>query len=271
MNRQRGSTLFELVTVMAVVAIFAAIAVPSAAHVGSVVSSAEGARRLALVLRAAQAEAQSRSASVRVEVDANGCYLVTIGQESLMSGRLGAHVDEHVSERRHRVQWPGVGVPAGVVEPSRRPLQRGGCDDVAHGHRPVVGMRAMRLNVQSRLARGGSAGFTLLEVVVAGGILLLTIAAVTFCVVNVSRAGARLERSMDADRAVRQVAQRLRLLPYCASSYPQAANESDTHAGDLIAAVFPHADSCAEHPGGPLHCGRRWGGGAGRLLCDAAE
>ena len=92
MNRQMGSTLFELVTVMAVIAIFAAIAVPSAAHVGSVVSSAEGARRLAFVLRAAQAEAQSRSASVRVEVDANGCYLVTVGQESLMSGRLGARV-----------------------------------------------------------------------------------------------------------------------------------------------------------------------------------
>jgi Tfp pilus assembly protein FimT len=92
MNRQKGSSLFELVTVMAVVATFAAIAVPSAAHVGSVVSSAEGARRLALVLRVAQAEAQSRSASVRVEVDASGCYLVTVGQESLMSGRLGARV-----------------------------------------------------------------------------------------------------------------------------------------------------------------------------------
>jgi prepilin-type N-terminal cleavage/methylation domain-containing protein len=92
MSRQRGSTLFELVTVMAVVGIFAGIAVPSAAHVGSVVSSAEGARRLALVLRVAQAEAQSRSASVRVEVDASGWYLVAFGQEPLMSGRLGARV-----------------------------------------------------------------------------------------------------------------------------------------------------------------------------------
>jgi hypothetical protein len=106
----------------------------------------------------------------------------------------------------------------------------------------------MRLNVQSRLARGGRAGFALLEVVVAGGILLLTIAAVTFCLVNVSRAGARLERSMDADRAVRQVAQRLRLLPYCAGSYPQAASASDPHAGDLIAAVFPHADPSQNTP-----------------------
>ena len=92
MQRQRGSTLFELVTVMAVVAVFAAVAVPSAAHVGSVVSSAEGARRLALVLRAAQAEAQSRSAAVRVEVDGSGSYLVTVGGESLITGYLGARV-----------------------------------------------------------------------------------------------------------------------------------------------------------------------------------
>jgi prepilin-type N-terminal cleavage/methylation domain-containing protein len=90
--RQNGSTLFELVTVMAVVAIFASIAVPSAAHVGSAVSSAEGARRLALVLRAAQAEAQSRSSSVLVEVDGAGSYVVTAGHERLMSGRLGARV-----------------------------------------------------------------------------------------------------------------------------------------------------------------------------------
>jgi type II secretory pathway pseudopilin PulG len=109
-------------------------------------------------------------------------------------------------------------------------------------------MRAMRLNVQSRPARGGSTGFTLLEVVVAGGILLLTIAAVTFCVVNVSRAGARLESSMDADRAVRQVAQRLRLLSYCAGAYPKAANGPETDAGDLIATVFPHADPAQNIP-----------------------
>jgi hypothetical protein len=74
------------------VAIFAAVAVPSAARVGSSVSSAEGARRLALVLRAAQAEAQSRSASVRVEVDNGGGYVVTAGLERLMSGCLGARV-----------------------------------------------------------------------------------------------------------------------------------------------------------------------------------
>lgn len=92
MQRQRGSTLFELVTVMAVVAVFAAVAVPSAAHVGSAVSGAEGARRLALVLRAAQAEAESRGAACLVEVGADGDYEVSTGGTRLMSGRLGAPV-----------------------------------------------------------------------------------------------------------------------------------------------------------------------------------
>ena len=92
MLRQRGSTLFELVTVLAVVAVFAAIAVPSAAHVGSAVSGAEGARRLALVLRAAQAQAQSRGEALQVEVGADGDYEVSSGGARLMSGRLGAPV-----------------------------------------------------------------------------------------------------------------------------------------------------------------------------------
>jgi type II secretory pathway pseudopilin PulG len=105
-ERQEGSTLFELVTVMAVVAIFAAVAVPSAVHVGSAVSSAEGARRLALVLRAAQAEAQSRAAAVCVNVDGHGVYSVTVGAERLMSGHLGARVTS---------TYPG-----GIIEFSRR-------------------------------------------------------------------------------------------------------------------------------------------------------
>jgi hypothetical protein len=139
-------------------------------------------------------------------------------------------------------------VPARVVEPSRRPLQRARCRDVAHGDSPVVGMRAVRLKARSRPVRGVSTGFTLLEVVVAGGILLLTIAAVTLCVVNVSRAGARLERSMDADRAVRRVAQRLRLLPFCSASFPRVAAEPGAGQGDLVSSVFPHADPAQNTP-----------------------
>ena len=99
MLRQSGSTLLELVTVMAVVTVFAAIAVPSAAHVGSAISGAEGARRLALVLRAAQSEAQSRGAAVLVEVSAAGDYEVSAGAALLMSGRLGTPVTSTYPER----------------------------------------------------------------------------------------------------------------------------------------------------------------------------
>jgi prepilin-type N-terminal cleavage/methylation domain-containing protein len=94
MGGKRGSTLFELVTVMAVVAIFAAVAVPGAAHVRSSVSAGQGARRLALVLRAAQAESQSRFERVRVHVSAGGDYTVTGAHAGLlMSGELGTAVE----------------------------------------------------------------------------------------------------------------------------------------------------------------------------------
>jgi type II secretory pathway pseudopilin PulG len=84
--------MLEMVAVLAVVAVLAAIAVPSAARVHAGVSAAEAARRLALVLRVAQAEAQSRDAAVLVEVGGGGDYVVTSAGERLMSGRLRAAV-----------------------------------------------------------------------------------------------------------------------------------------------------------------------------------
>ena len=131
MERQSGSTLFELLTVMAVAAVFASIAVPSAARMGAAVSGAEGARRLALVLRAAQAEAQSRSASVRVEVDGGGAYVVTAGSERLMSGSLGTRVAS---------TYPG-----GVLEFSRRGWAGlPGSSSPRAGHFSVQGITADR-------------------------------------------------------------------------------------------------------------------------------
>jgi type II secretory pathway pseudopilin PulG len=84
-------------------------------------------------------------------------------------------------------------------------------------------------------------GFTLLEVVVAAGLLLMTVAAVTGCVTAVSRGGTRLQASMDADRAVRTVADRLRGLPFCATAYPDPGAPRGLAAADLVAAVYPHA------------------------------
>jgi hypothetical protein len=99
------------------------------------------------------------------------------------------------------------------------------------------------MRLTARVVRRGQAGagFSLLEVVIASALLLITIAAVTTCVVSISRAGTRLGETMNRDRAVRAVADRLGALPFCADSYPQINAESANPAGDLVAAVFPHA------------------------------
>jgi hypothetical protein len=85
------------------------------------------------------------------------------------------------------------------------------------------------------------AGFSLLEVVVAAALLLLTVTATTACVTAVSRAGQRLEGEMAADRALASVTARLRCLPFCPSALPAPAAECGPGASDLVSAVFPHA------------------------------
>jgi hypothetical protein len=108
----------------------------------------------------------------------------------------------------------------------------------------------MHLTGLQRLYRSGSAGFSLLEVVIAAGLLLLTVTAVTLSVTTASRGAARLEGAMDADRAVRTTAERLRALPFCASAYPVlgTAAPSARRARDLVAAVFPHARTASNTP-----------------------
>ena len=83
---------------------------------------------------------------------------------------------------------------------------------------------------------------------IAAALLLVTIAAVTICVAGVSRAGARLEETMDRDRALRRVSERLGVLPFCAVSYPQVGAQPGDPAHDLLAAVFPHARSARNTP-----------------------
>ena len=84
-------------------------------------------------------------------------------------------------------------------------------------------------------------GFSLLEAVIAAGLLLLTVTAVSLCVGSAVRAGARLERTREADAALQLSAERLRSLPFCAPSLP--ARPDGPAAFDLCAAVFPHAAS----------------------------
>lgn len=84
-------------------------------------------------------------------------------------------------------------------------------------------------------------GFSLLEAVIAATLLLVTITAVTTCVAGVSNAGSRLAETMDRDRALRRVSERLCALPFCAGSPAQAGAGAGDPAGDLVATLFPHA------------------------------
>jgi len=95
-SRQHGSTLLELVTILAISAILCAIAVPGVAAVRSVFAAGAAEDRLALVLRDAQARAQAYGAAVRVSVAGDGCYSVCdvgpSGERPVTRGELGADV-----------------------------------------------------------------------------------------------------------------------------------------------------------------------------------
>jgi Tfp pilus assembly protein FimT len=97
--RQHGSTLLELVVMLAISAVLCAVAVPGVAAVRSVFAADAAADRLALVLRDAQARAQARGAVVRVTVGGDGSYSVrdisASGTSSVADGELGADVDSN--------------------------------------------------------------------------------------------------------------------------------------------------------------------------------
>lgn len=102
----------------------------------------------------------------------------------------------------------------------------------------------MRLTGGHGSLRGSRDGFSLLEAVVAAGLLMLTVTVTTATILNASRAGSRLDRAMTVDRALRREVEGLRALPFCAPAYPaftQEEWEMADGAADLLAAVFPHA------------------------------
>ena len=96
MSRQHGSTLLELVTILAISVVLCAIAVPGVATVRSVFAADAAADRLALVLRDAQARAQAHGTAVRVSVTGDGRYSVddvgASGESPVARGELGADI-----------------------------------------------------------------------------------------------------------------------------------------------------------------------------------
>ena len=129
----------------------------------------------------------------------------------------------------------------------------------------------MRLKPGCPRAPRAAGGFTLLEAVIAAGLVLLTVTAVTLCVATVSRTGARLETRMDGDRAAWRVAERLRVLPFCADSYPRATVPIGDRASDLVAAVFPHADLASNTASARYTGAAADGEEPGRLLHHAVQ
>jgi len=107
MRGQRGSTLIELITVLSVVAVLAAVAVPGASAVKGVFAASSAVGRLAEVLRAAQARAQSTGAEVSVQVGADGTFAVTDG------GPDGAVVERGQLETGVSSNYPGGAVEFG--------------------------------------------------------------------------------------------------------------------------------------------------------------
>jgi hypothetical protein len=91
--------------------------------------------------------------------------------------------------------------------------------------------------------RPQAAGFSLLEVVIAAGLLLLTVTSVTAAVASVSHSGRRAAATMQADGVLESVISHLASLPFCAEALPAGPAGDPTAATDLLAAVFPHADA----------------------------
>jgi prepilin-type N-terminal cleavage/methylation domain-containing protein len=141
MSRQRGFTIVEIVTVLAISATLAGIAVPSVGALRRTLLDDAGARTLCVVLRVAQARAQAHGTIVRVAVAADGAYSVEElsrgdagreGTRALTAGSLGVSV---VANYPHgAVQFGPRGWPCAIGSAT----PRAGSFTVGARHRVVV-------------------------------------------------------------------------------------------------------------------------------------
>jgi type II secretory pathway pseudopilin PulG len=106
-------TLMELVVVLAVAGILSAVAVPGVVAVQRTFRAHDAGRRLALVLRTAQARAQVSGVPVKVTVEAGGGYVVVgVGtpERVVARGDLGAAVSGNYPDGT--VQFGASGLPS---------------------------------------------------------------------------------------------------------------------------------------------------------------
>jgi type II secretory pathway pseudopilin PulG len=106
LRKGTGFTIVELTITMALMAAVAAFAIVPAARAHARVSASSAAGRFALVLREAQARAQTTGCRVRVTVTDDGCYAVVeelpVGPQAISVGTLGP--------ARCSTNYPGEGV-----------------------------------------------------------------------------------------------------------------------------------------------------------------
>jgi prepilin-type N-terminal cleavage/methylation domain-containing protein len=106
LRKNAAFTLVELTITMALLAAVAAFAIVPAASAHGRVSASSAAGRFALVLREAQARAQTTGCRVRVTVTDDGCYAVIdespVGPNVVSAGSLGP--------ARCSTNYPGGGV-----------------------------------------------------------------------------------------------------------------------------------------------------------------
>jgi hypothetical protein len=92
----------------------------------------------------------------------------------------------------------------------------------------------------------GHAGFSLIEVVVATSLLLLTVVCVTPLFVDSQGAASRASRADDARRLAQSTLERLRGLPFVPPSpSPGYGDGADT---SVVGSLFPHADVARNEP-----------------------
>ncbi len=108
-----------------------------------------------------------------------------------------------------------------------------------------------------------ASGMTLIEVLAATAILMMTCAAVTTVVVTAAQAGSRASGAAQADAALANEEARLRALAFFSPMTSAAVDDGDW-TGSVVGELFPHAEVALSTARG----GFRLSGGVGSFMTD---